>query len=286
MNKKNILTVMALTVAALLAVVFAAPKILSLLAGKIMEAALGGTRATLYGDVPQEKRMLVGFGDRIEHEISYGTKEGDTSVQDYLDAGCDPNYCLLLAEGWQYRNPLMLFNTAAMYNTAYNKENPTYPDKDVFNTLVKAGADVGKYPYVWAAVFCHSNRTIDRLKSFVGDGQTEAKLEFQINGFISDSNRVLKLFLDAGADVNRKGNPVPFDYEKSKKMTEEEVRRHFNSPEATTPLYEAIKKGMLWESQVDLLLEYGAALDESCIEAARLSGDDAMIEKVERLMRP
>lgn len=28
-----------------------------------------------------------------------------------------------------------------------------------------------------------------------------------------------------------------------------------------------------------------AALDESCMEAARLSGDDAMIEKVERLMR-
>ena len=55
----------------------------------------------------------------------------------------------------------MLFNTAAMYDTAYNKENPTYPDKDVFNTLVKAGADVGKHPYVWAAVFCHSNRTID-----------------------------------------------------------------------------------------------------------------------------
>ena len=28
-----------------------------------------------------------------------------------------------------------------------------------------------------------------------------------------------------------------------------------------------------------------AALDESCMEAARLSDDDAMIEKVERLMR-
>ena len=285
MNKKKMLTVMALTVAALLAVVFAVPKILNLQAGKIMEEALGGTRATLYGDVPQEKRMLVGFGDRIEHEISYGTKEGDTSVQDYLDAGCDPNYCLSLAEeSWQYSNPLMLFNTYSMYHT-YNVEHPTYPDIDVFNKLVKAGADIHKYPYVWAAVFCHSNRTIDSLKSFVGDGQTEAKLEFQINGFISDSNRVLKLFLDTGADVNRKGSPVPFDYEKSKKMTEEEVQRHFNSPEATTPLYEAIKKGMLWESQVDLLLEYGAALDESCMEAARLSGDDAMIEKVENLLK-
>ena len=110
-------------------------------------------------------------------------------------------------------------------------------------------------------------------------------MEKRIESYITDSNRVLKLFLDAGADVNRKGSPVPFDYEKSKKMTEEEVRRHFNSPEATTPLYEAIKKGSKWESQVDLLLEYGAALDESCLEAARLSGDDAMIEKVENLLK-
>ena len=44
-------------------------------------------------------------------------------------------------------------------------------------------------------------------------------------------------------------------------------------------------KGSAWESQVDLLLEYGATLDESCLEAARLSGDKAMIEKVERLMK-
>lgn len=32
-------------------------------------------------------------------------------------------------------------------------------------------------------------------------------------------------------------------------------------------------------------MEYGATLDESCLEAARLSGDKAMIEKVERLMK-
>lgn len=44
-------------------------------------------------------------------------------------------------------------------------------------------------------------------------------------------------------------------------------------------------KGLKWESQVDLLLEYGATLDESCLEAARLSGDKAMLEKVERLMK-
>ena len=286
MNKKNMLTVMALTVAALLAIVFAVPKILNLLAGKIMEEALGGTRATLYGDVPQEKRMLVGFGDRIEHEISYGTKEGDTSVQDYLDAGCDPNYCLSLAEeSWQYSNPLMLFNTYSMYHT-YNVEHPTYPDKDVFNTLVKAGADVGKYPYVWAAVFCHDNYNINDSKSrYEMNEISQEDMEKRIESYITDSNRVLKLFLDAGADVNRKGSPVPFEEGVCETISEEKIQDYFTSPEATTPLYEAIKKGSKWESQVDLLLEYGAALDESCLDAARLSGDDAMVEKVERLMR-
>ena len=48
--------------------------------------------------------------------------------------------------------------------------------------------------------------------------------------------------------------------------------------------YEAIKKGMKWESQVDLLLKYGATLDESCLEAAKLSGDEDMIKKIEKLI--
>ena len=38
-----------------------------------------------------------------------------------------------------------------------------------------------------------------------------------------------------------------------------------------------------WESQVDLLLEYGAQLDESCKKAAQESGDTAMIEKINKL---
>jgi hypothetical protein len=42
---------------------------------------------------------------------------------------------------------------------------------------------------------------------------------------------------------------------------------------------------MVWESQVDLLLEYGATLDESCREAAKLSGDEAMIQKIEKLLQ-
>ena len=40
---------------------------------------------------------------------------------------------------------------------------------------------------------------------------------------------------------------------------------------------------MTWESQVDLLLEYGAKLDKSCLKAARLSRDEGMIKKIEQL---
>lgn len=73
-------------------------KALNLITGKIMKDALDNTRATLYGDMSKEKHLPVDFGERIAHEIRFGTKEGETFVQDYLDAGCDPNYCLLLAE--------------------------------------------------------------------------------------------------------------------------------------------------------------------------------------------
>ena len=40
---------------------------------------------------------------------------------------------------------------------------------------------------------------------------------------------------------------------------------------------------MRWESEIDLLLKYGAIIDESCLEAAKLSGEEAMIEKIQKL---
>ncbi|WP_191018353.1 hypothetical protein, partial [Treponema zioleckii] len=92
------------------------------------------------------------------------------------------------------------------------------------------------------------------------------------------------MFLTAGADVNRKGVYLPFEKGVCEKITEDKVQGYFNSSNATTPLYEAIKKGCRWESQVDLLLEYGANLDDSCLEAAKLSGDEQMILKVQKLL--
>lgn len=281
---KSIIKKILITIVILCGAFFMLKKVINIVVGNIMTNSLKQTRSTLYGDVPKEKRLLVGFGKRIEHEIRYGSKEGYTTVQDYLDAGCNPNYCLNLSEGWQFNNPLMLFNTAALYVT-FIEEKPFYPDVTVFGQLMAAGAEINRYPYVWAAVFCRGNWFIDTTINYFKDGQiTEEEKNYRIISGIKDRNRVLKLFLDAGADVNRKGSPIPFDFEKSKRMTEDEVQSYFNSPEATTPLYEAIKKGSAWETQVDLLLQYGARVDETCLEAAKFSGDEKMIKKVEALL--
>src|SRR5574344_352863 len=287
MSKKKITIIIIAILSACLAAcigIFMFFKVINFCAGKIMTNTLSKTRATLYGDVPESKRKLVGFGERIAQEIDYGSNEGDTTVQDYLDAGCDPNYCLMLREDWCCRNPLMIFNTAAMYST-YFFEKPSYPDVQVFNELIKAGADINKYPYVWAAVFCRDNYAIENYKKDYAEGRiTEVELKNKIEYRLNDCNRVLKLFLDAGADVNRKGSPIPFEFEKAETITEEEIQACFNSPEATTPIYEAIKKGTVWESQVDLLLKYGAQLDISCLKAAEESGDPVMIKKIKTLL--
>lgn len=281
MNKNKIALVLFI-VCMFLIIGFSSIKLLNFIAKRIMANSLTEARSFYYGDVPKEKRDLVGFGDQISHDAMYGFSEKQNTVKDFLDAGYDPNYCLKLYNGWQYRNPLMLFCCDFMKKTYYRIEGiPIDSDKIVFDLLINAGANINKYPYIWTQVYL---RNQDDINFFKKEHTDDIK---QINTFtidyIFDSNRVLKMFLDAGADINRKGNPLPFDKKYCTKITEKEIQKMFNSPEATSPLYEAIKKGMQWESQVDLLLEYGAQLDESCKKAAQESGDTAMIEKINKL---
>ena len=87
-------------------------KMMNSVFGKMLTISLAEDRSTLYGDIPKEKRGLVAFGNQIEHDIIFGPSEKQNTVKDFLDAGFDPNYCLSFAAGWQYKNPLMLFNTA------------------------------------------------------------------------------------------------------------------------------------------------------------------------------
>lgn len=258
--------------------------IVSVVCSKIFfSQSLPSQRATYYGDVPKSKRLLLGFGDQISHEANFGPSGRENDVKDYLAAGLDPDYCLKMYDGWQFRNPLMLFCSDFLLLSYYEKDYilPNY-DVEVFNQLINAGADINKYPYIWANVYLHND---DMIRIFKRDHEnSENDVETFIPCYISDCNRSLKMFLEAGADVNRKGSPVPFEKNICEKISEAKIQEYFNSPDSTSPIYEAIKKGMVWESQVDLLLEYGAILDESCLDAAKLSGDEAMIKKVKTLL--
>ena len=258
--------------------------IVSVVCSKIFfSQSLPSQRATYYGDVPKSKRLLLGFGDQISHEANFGPSGRENDVKDYLAAGLDPDYCLKMYDGWQFRNPLMLFCSDFLLLSYYEKDYilPNY-DVEVFNQLINAGADINKYPYIWANVYLHND---DMIRIFKRDHEnSENDVETFIPCYISDCNRSLKMFLEAGADVNRKGSPVPFEKNICEKISEAKIQEYFNSPDSTSPIYEAIKKGMVWESQVDLLFEYGAILDESCLDAAKLSGYEAMIKKVKTLL--
>ena len=204
----------------------------------------------------------------------------------FLDANYDPNRCVVLIGNWEEYNPLLVVvsNRFSCWdvNTNTRKDLETYDDVELINLLAEYGADVNLLPYIWKRVYVDSNDFIkSRTEHFPEDIAAEKTL-----CLIEDSNRVIKALLDNGADPNYKGHPAPFDednYFYYISMTVKKARRKFKSKKATTPLYEAIKKGMLWESQVDLLLEYGALVDKSCLEAANLSGDDEMIKKIEEL---
>jgi hypothetical protein len=65
-------------------------------------------------------------------------------------------------------------------------------------------------------------------------------------------------------------------------MTDERAAKYF--ARGTRPVNEAIKKGMRWESQVDLLLQY-TTLDKDSLKAARQSKDKAMVQKIKKLWK-
>lgn len=205
----------------------------------------------------------------------------------FLDAGYDPNRCVVLIGNWEEYNPLLVVVSSRFscwdVNTNTRKDLETYDDVELINLLAEYGADVNLLPYIWKRVYVDSN---DFIKSRTEHFPEEIAAEKTLC-LIEDSNRVIKALLDNGADPNYKGHPAPFDednYFYYISMTVKKARRKFKSKKATTPLYEAIKKGMRWESQVDLLIEYGALVDKSCLEAAKLSGDDQMIKKIERII--
>ena len=205
-------------------------------------------------------------------------------VKELLEEGADANKCRGEA-GWVDSNPLKIV-AESFENTVFSGKKDNFNDVQLLNLLVDYGADINRLPYIWARVYTWGNEELESsLESTYKYHRDEIGERNPTEYFVNDSNRLLKAMLERGMNPNMKGHPVPYTHRlKLLFFTDRIAFMYFNSSEASTPLYEAIKKGMRWESQVDLLLEYGAKLDDSCLIAAKLSGDEQMFLKVQKLL--
>jgi hypothetical protein len=205
------------------------------------------------------------------------------SVKKALELGADPNYCKGL-EGWFDSNPLDLLAIGLSGPSPKASELPD--DIKIFNYLMEAGADINRRPYIWHRVYTNSNSLIiDNMRRSHDVSKTPEEMEKEaaerINFFMENYTRLLKAYLEAGADPDRLGHPYPYSYESFKdKMTDEKANRYFAA--GTRAINESIKKGLMWEREMDLLLQY-TTLDEDSLKIAEESGDPVLIEKINRI---
>ena len=207
-------------------------------------------------------------------------------VRILLENGTNPNKCRG-ENGWVDSNPLKVV-TEGFYNT-YDYRNNTpkiisgiAPDVAIIQLLVSAGADINRLPYVWDRVYRWRTEKYEgargrKYNHLIAD----PKEQIEIGTYVRDANRVLVALLKAGADPDKLGHPYPFGYDwKIPYLSDKRANKYFL--EGTRAINVAIEKGIVWENQVDLLLQY-TKLDEESQKAAERSNDPAMIEKINRL---
>ena len=206
------------------------------------------------------------------------------NVQAFLDKGFDPNYCHGEC-GWSDSNPLAIL--AEIFFGTYHRTlrgeeipDPT-PDVETLWILVKGGADVNRRPYIWKAVHEQNDEFLNQMGEYFIDGKRVDVYKDRKAYYIKDVNRILEAFLKAGADPDKLGHPYPFSWQSMKVIkTDEQAQEYFSK--GTRAINEAIEKGIAWESQVDLLLQY-TQLDEESLKAAERSNDTAMLKKIQKL---
>lgn len=210
-------------------------------------------------------------------------------VSETLKKVKNPNYCIG-ESGWSDSNTLSVVAESfySTYIRLYDKREVPYkkPDVEVFNILLEHGADLSERPFIWERVNLFNNlsleMTIDSIK-IEDENITNNDIKQVQNWYIQDCNRLLVAFLEAGANPDMLGHPYPFSYEGMKEgMTDEKADEYFKN--GTRAINVAIEKGIVWESQIDLLLEY-TTLDEESLEAAKRSNDPLMIEKINTLWK-
>ncbi len=200
----------------------------------------------------------------------------------------DPDYCNGIA-GWVDSNPLSVV-ADDFYDTYIREAHgevipvPT-PDIAVFNLLIDAGADINKRPYLCQRVCGFDSNKYNKTNFTVINNEilTDKQMQEQLESYVKDTNRLIKAFLEAGADPDMLGHPYPFTSQAMEaSITEEKAQEYFKKGDRA--INYAIEKGVVWESQVDLLLQY-TKLDEKSLEAAERSKDPKMIDKINKLWK-
>jgi hypothetical protein len=211
-------------------------------------------------------------------------------VRRFIEAGSDPNKCKG-ENGWVDSNPLKVvtegfYNTYDYLNQIQKIISEPAPDIVIIQLLVNAGADINRLPYVWDRVNRYGNEKYERIISHRRLNNLTLDpdvVKIEMDAYISDANRVLIALLEAGADPDRLGHPYPFGYDwKVPFLNDKRANKYFD--QGTHAINIAIEKGIMWESQVDLLLRY-TSLDEESLRAAERSNDPAMISKINDLWK-
>jgi hypothetical protein len=257
---------------------------------------------------PFRANMNLGTKDgKMSKDLYTAVYTRDTNwVKELLEKGADPNNCKGEC-GWVDSNPLNILSE--LIDSTYlspelielmseksdtsDNDNPIYQqllyavknqnnpqDIHILDLLVKAGADINRRPYIWNRVNKINNWLLDNSNS---NKDNPIELKKEIDCYVKDSNRLIEAFIKAGADPDMKGHQFPFSSEgMDARITDDQAKEYF--AKGSRPINAAIEKGIIWESQVDLLLKY-TKLDEESLKASERSKDPRMIEKISKLWK-